>query len=63
MHNEFFIDTESGCIKPGEVGVETTNRTWVHQPNPAVGGDSFTQKTIDADTVAKTQKLLDRASA
>ena len=63
MHNEFFIDTELGCIKPSEVGVETTNRTWVHQPNLTGGGDSFTQKTIDADTVAKTQKLLDRASA
>lgn len=61
MHNDFFIDTESGCIQSGEVVMKTTNRTWVHQPNPGGDSDSFTQKAIDADSIAKTQKLLDRA--
>ena len=41
MRNDFLIDTESACIVPNEVVVET----------------------IDADSVAKTRKLLDRAIA
>ncbi len=37
--------------------------TWVHQPTPAESGDRFAPKMIEADNVAKTQKLLDRAIA
>ncbi|NMG09119.1 hypothetical protein [Brasilonema sp. UFV-L1] len=63
MHNDFFVNTESRCIQSGEVLMKTTNRTWVHQPNPVGGSNSFTEKTIDADSIAKTQKLLDKAIA
>lgn len=41
--------------------METTNSTWVNQPQLEGSGDSLTQKVIDADTLAKTRKLLDQA--
>jgi len=41
--------------------VETANNTWFHQSNPVENSDSFTQKTIDADTLVQTRKLLDQA--
>ncbi|MCC5634954.1 hypothetical protein LC593_03625 [Nostoc sp. CHAB 5844] len=41
--------------------MEITNSTWVHQPQPENSGNCFTQKMIDADTLAKTRKLLDGA--
>ncbi len=63
MHNEFFIDTESGCIMPNEVAVDTANRALVHRPASTGSGDSLTPKMIDADSIAKTQKLLDKAIA
>jgi hypothetical protein len=61
MRNEFFIDTESGCINPGEVVVDTANSALVHGPASTGSGDFSTPKMIDADSIAKTQKLLDRA--
>jgi hypothetical protein len=61
MQNDSLIDSESACIEPGEVSAETANRTWMHQPNPLESDDSFAQKMIDADSVAKIQKVLDRA--
>jgi hypothetical protein len=61
MCDKFLIDTESTHISSDEVVVETANRTWLHQPEHPEMGYSFTQKMIDADTLAETRKLLNNA--
>ncbi|MBE9206827.1 hypothetical protein IQ244_09920 [Nostoc sp. LEGE 06077] len=61
MPNEFLIDTESARIQPDKVRMETNNSSWVNQPQSDVSGDSSNQKMMDADTLSKTRKLLDRA--
>jgi hypothetical protein len=53
MPDEFLIDTESKPLDPDKVVVERNNHTWVHSPDA--------QKMIDADTLAKTRKLLNNA--
>jgi hypothetical protein len=63
MRNNFFIDTERVRIALDKVMLKTANSTRVHQPSPAGSGDRFTANMIDADSIAKTRKLLDRAIA
>lgn len=61
MRNNFLIDTESACFAPDKVVVKNANPSSVHRPGPAGSGDPFARKMIDAGSVAKTQKFLDRA--
>ncbi|MBG1270913.1 hypothetical protein [Nostoc sp. WHI] len=63
MRNDFLINTKSACILSDEVVVATAKRTWIHQPNPAGSSDRTASKISDADRIAQTQKLLDRAIA
>jgi hypothetical protein len=61
MRNHFLVDTERVRIAPDKVVMKTANPTGVHQPTSAGSGDGVAQKMIDADSIAKTRKLLDRA--
>lgn len=61
MRNNFLIDTERVRIALDKVMLKTANPTSVHQPTCAGSGDRIAQKMIDADSIAKTQKLLDQA--
>jgi hypothetical protein len=61
MRNNFLIDTEWVRIALDKVVLKTANLAKVHQPSPAGSADRIAQKIIDADSIAKTQKLLDRA--
>lgn len=61
MRNNFLIDTERVRIALDKVVLNTTNPTKVHQPSPVGSGDRLAPKMIDADSIAKTQKLLDQA--
>lgn len=61
MFNELLVDTEEVYIAPDELAVKTGNPTKVHQPSPVGSGDRIVPKMIDADTIAKTRKLLDGA--
>jgi hypothetical protein len=61
MRNNFLIDTERVRIALDKVMLKTANPTKVHQPSPVGSGDRFTANMIDADSIAKTRKLLDRA--
>ncbi|MBE9006165.1 hypothetical protein IQ259_14155 [Fortiea sp. LEGE XX443] len=61
MPNEFLTNTESACTEPDKVMMQTAKNTGVHKPEPTGSGDSLTQKMIDANTLAKTRKLLDHA--
>ncbi|MBW4568767.1 MAG: hypothetical protein KME31_12290 [Tolypothrix carrinoi HA7290-LM1] len=63
MRNVFFINTEWVHIALDKVVLKTANPTKVHQPSPVGSRDRFAPKMIDADSIAKTQKLLDRAIA
>jgi hypothetical protein len=63
MRNNFLIDTERVRIALDKVMLKTANPTSVHQRTSAASGDRITANMIDADSVAKTQKLLDRAIA
>jgi hypothetical protein len=63
MRNNFLIDTERVRIALDKVMLKTANPTSVHQPTSAGSGDRFTANMIDADSIAKTRKLLDRAIA
>lgn len=63
MRNDFLIDNKSACFVADEAVVKTAKRAWVHQPTLAETGDRFAAKKIDADSVAKTRKLLDGAVA
>jgi hypothetical protein len=61
MRNNFLIDTERVRIALDKVMLKTANPTSVHQPTSAGSGDRIAPKMIDADSIAKTQKLLDQA--
>ncbi len=61
MCDKFLIDTESTHISSDEVVVETANRTRLLQLEHPGMGYSFTQKMIDANTLAETRKLLNNA--
>ncbi|PMB03463.1 hypothetical protein CEN49_23145 [Fischerella thermalis CCMEE 5273] len=61
MRNDFLIDTESACVVSDEVAVNTANCTRVHQPSSVESGAGFTAKKVDTDSIAQTQKHLDRA--
>ncbi|BAY50029.1 hypothetical protein SAMD00079811_76580 (plasmid) [Scytonema sp. HK-05] len=63
MRNDFLIDTQSAGFVADEVVVKAGKRNWVYQPTVAETGDRFAPKKIDADSVAKTRKLLDGAVA
>ncbi|BAY50431.1 hypothetical protein SAMD00079811_80600 (plasmid) [Scytonema sp. HK-05] len=63
MRNNFFIDTERVRIALDKVMLKTANPTSVHQPTSVGSGDRIAPKKIDADSIAKTQKLLDQAIA
>lgn len=61
MRNNFLIHTKRVHIALDKVMLKTANPTSVHQPISAGSGDRIAQKMIDADSIAKTQKLLDKA--
>jgi len=61
MRNNFLIDTERVRIALDKVMLKAANPASVHQPTSAGSGERVAQKMIDADSIAKTQKLLDRA--
>ncbi|BAZ48571.1 hypothetical protein NIES4103_11790 [Nostoc sp. NIES-4103] len=63
MRNDFFINTESGCIVLNDLAMKSTNGNRVYQPGSVGSGDRTTSNRPDADTIARTQKLLDRAIA
>lgn len=60
MQNYRQYNAKWECTAPNKV-VAAADPTWVHRPSPAGSGAPFAQKIIDADSVAKTRKLLDRA--
>ncbi|KYC40888.1 hypothetical protein WA1_25040 [Scytonema hofmannii PCC 7110] len=61
MRNDCLIDTESVWIVPDGIVVKTANPTLVHRPNPTRNDDSFAPKMMNANSIAKTRKLLDGA--
>ncbi|KAB8313853.1 hypothetical protein SD81_040445 [Tolypothrix campylonemoides VB511288] len=61
MGNNFLIDTERVRIALDKVMLKTANPTSVHQPTSAESGERIASKMIDADSIVKTQKLLDQA--
>ncbi|BAZ47633.1 hypothetical protein NIES4103_02350 [Nostoc sp. NIES-4103] len=63
MHNNFLINSESACFVSDETVIKTPNRTWEYRPTSGESGDRLDRNKIDADKIAKTQKLLDRAIA
>ncbi|WP_414587728.1 hypothetical protein [Scytonema sp. PCC 10023] len=63
MRNDFLIDTQSAGFVADEVVVKTGKRNWLYQPTVAQSSEDFAPKKIDADSVAKTRKLLDGAVA
>jgi pyrroloquinoline quinone (PQQ) biosynthesis protein C len=63
MRNDFLIDTESACVVSDEVAVKIANCTRLHQPSSVERGAGFAAKKVGTDSLAKTQKLLDRAIA
>lgn len=63
MRNDFLVDTESPCFVADKAVVKTANPTLVHQPTSAGSGDRFAANMIEADTIAKTRKLLDKTIA
>ena len=63
MRNDFLINTESGCIVLNNPAPKSTNGNRVYQPGSVGSGAITTSKMSHADTIARTQKLLDRAIA
>ncbi|MEH1815254.1 MAG: hypothetical protein V7K26_33560 [Nostoc sp.] len=63
MRNDFLINTESACFVPNETVIKTANSTQRHRPTSAKSGDRSVSKISDAESIAQTQKLLDRAIA
>ncbi|MEH1939682.1 MAG: hypothetical protein V7L01_05600 [Nostoc sp.] len=63
MRSEFLIKTDSACFVPDETAFKTANYTQKHQANSATSGDRFASNISDAERIAQTQKLLDRAIA
>ncbi|MCC5616114.1 hypothetical protein LC605_13765 [Nostoc sp. CHAB 5836] len=62
MRNDFLIDTESARFVSKET-VKNSNCTHKDRPTSAGSGDRFSPKMMNADSIAKTQKLLDQAIA
>lgn len=63
MRNDLLINTESPCFVPDETAIKTANYTQRHRSTSAKGGDRSTSNMSDAERIAQTQKLLDRAIA
>ena len=63
MRNDLLINTESACFVPDETAIKTANYTQRHRSSSAKGGDRFASNMSDAEKIAQTQKLLDRAIA
>ncbi|MDZ7954255.1 hypothetical protein [Nostoc sp. DedQUE09] len=63
MRNDLLINTESACFVPDETAIKTANYTQRHRSTSAKGGDRSVSKMSDAERIAQTQKLLDRAIA
>ncbi|MBN3896136.1 MAG: hypothetical protein HWQ41_12990 [Nostoc sp. NOS(2021)] len=63
MRNDFLINTKSACILSDKVVMATAKGTWIHQPTLVGGGDRTASKISNADRMANTKKLLDRAIA
>ncbi|MEA5507310.1 hypothetical protein VB735_30295 [Halotia wernerae UHCC 0503] len=61
MCDKSLNDTESAYISANEVVVETANSTSLDQPEHPKNDNSFVQNMIDADTLAKTRKLLNNS--
>ncbi|MBD2562175.1 MULTISPECIES: hypothetical protein [Nostoc] len=63
MRNDFLINTESGCILLEDLAVKSSNGNRISQRGFVGSGDRITSNISHADTIARTQKLLDRAIA
>ncbi|MFS0518388.1 hypothetical protein ACEYW6_27225 [Nostoc sp. UIC 10607] len=63
MRNDFLINTESGCILLEDLAVKSSNGNRISQRGFVGSGDRTTSNISHADTIARTQKLLDRAIA
>ncbi|MCC5644513.1 hypothetical protein LC607_16515 [Nostoc sp. CHAB 5824] len=63
MHNDFLINTESPCFVPDETVIKTANYTQRHRATSVKSGDRSASNMSDAEKIAQTQKLLDRAIA
>src|SRR5690349_15207890 len=61
MHNNFPIAAESPCIVLGKEVVGTANSAGMHQPDLGENTDYLGEKVINAATLIKTRKFLDRA--
>jgi pyrroloquinoline quinone (PQQ) biosynthesis protein C len=60
MRNNFLINNESACFVPDETAIKTANCNQGHRCISAGNSDRLTS---DANKIANTQKLLDRAIA
>ncbi|OYD96384.1 hypothetical protein CDG76_06165 [Nostoc sp. 'Peltigera membranacea cyanobiont' 210A] len=63
MRNDLLINTESPCFVPDETAIKTANYTQRHRSSSAKGSDRSVSNISDAERIAQTQKLLDRAIA
>lgn len=63
MRHQFLIHTQSVCIVPNKVALQTTNCNRVDQPTSTEIGDRTASNMSHAEKIAQTQKLLDRAIA
>ncbi|MBG1239682.1 hypothetical protein [Nostoc sp. NZL] len=63
MRNDFLINTESGCILLEDLAVKSSNGNRISQRGFVGSGDRTTSNISHADSIARTQKLLDRAIA
>jgi hypothetical protein len=63
MRNDFLIDTESGCILLKDLAVKSINGNRISQSGFVESCDRTRASMSHADTIARTQKLLDRAIA
>jgi hypothetical protein len=61
MRNNFLIDSEWVRIALDKVVLKSANPNRVHQPSLVGSTERIPPKMIEADSIAKTQKLLDRA--
>ncbi|MEC4811683.1 MAG: hypothetical protein SAK29_00100 [Scytonema sp. PMC 1069.18] len=61
MRNNFLIDTEVVHTVLDKVVLKPANSNRVHQPSPVGSTERSAPKMIDANSIAKTQKMLDRA--
>ena len=56
-------DTGSAGFVADQVAMKTTKSTWAHKSNSSGIADPHERKSVNADSVAKTRKLLDGAIA